>query len=57
MVHKTGQLVCIVRGSVCRVMQVLKCSSDSEQVDLNGVRENVHMVAGNRQKRKRRVDI
>lgn len=47
MVHKTGQLVCITTGSACRVMQALKCSSDSEQVGLNGVRENVHMVAGN----------
>ena len=49
MVHKTGQLVCSNRFEPLSVVEPVRsgieCSSDSENVDLNRVRENV--LAGN----------
>ena len=56
-VHKTGQLVCSNRFEPLSVVEPvesdIECSSDSEHVDINKVRENV--LAGNRQERKLRV--
>ena len=58
-VHKPGQLVCSNRfeplSVVERVESDIECSSDSEHVDINRVRENV--LAGNRQERKLRVGM
>ena len=60
MVRKTGQLVCSSRFESLSVVEPVKpvgsgieCNSDSENVDVNRVRENV--LAGNRKKRKLRV--
>ena len=57
MVHKTGQLVCSNRFEPLSVVEPVRsgieCSSDSENVDLNRVRENV--LAGNCQEGKLRV--
>ena len=58
-VHKPGQLVCRNRFEPLSFVEPLEsdieCSSDSEHVDINRVRENV--LAGNRQERKLRVGM